>query len=76
MRRNPDSLPNSVPYGSVRGDLHVHTAWMTGKSASVRWQEAAQSLGYQYIAICDHAKSQQFSRGLTEEQRARRGKRD
>jgi len=68
------SLPDSVPYGSVRGDLHVHTSWSDGKESVRAMAEAAQSLGYEYIAICDHAKSPLFSRGLTEEQRARQAK--
>jgi len=67
-------LPDSVPYGSVRGDLHVHTSWSDGKDSVRAMAEAAQSLGYEYIAICDHAKGPQFSRGLSEEQRARQGK--
>ncbi len=67
-------LPDSVPYGSVRGDLHVHTSWSDGKESIRAMAEAAQSLRYEYIAICDHAKSPQFPRGLTDEQRARQGK--
>jgi DNA polymerase (family 10) len=68
------SLPKSVPYASVRGDLHVHTSWSDGKHTVREMAEAAQTLGYEYIAICDHTKSPQFTRGLTEEQIAEQGK--
>ncbi|MGA2913777.1 MAG: DNA polymerase/3'-5' exonuclease PolX [Methanoregula sp.] len=68
------SLPDIVPYTAVRGDLHVHTSWSDGKNTVLEMAEAAKSLGYEYIAICDHAKSPHFSRGLTEKQIVEQGK--
>jgi len=58
----------------VRGDLHVHTSWSDGKNTVLEMAEAAKSRGYEYIAICDHAKSPQFPRGLTEKQVVEQGK--
>ncbi len=62
------TLPDIIPYSAVRGDLHIHTSWSDGKHTILEMAEAAKSLGYEYIAICDHAKSPQFARGLTEKQ--------
>jgi DNA polymerase (family 10) len=62
------SLPDIVPYTAIRGDLHVHTSWSDGKHTVLAMAEAAQSLGYEYIAVCDHARSPQFPGGLTGKQ--------
>ena len=67
-------LPAVIPYTAVRGDLHVHTSWSDGKQSIRDMANAAQSLGYEYIAICDHAKSPQFPRGLTEHEIRGQGK--
>jgi len=61
------TLPAVVPYDSVRGDLHVHTTWSDGDDTIPDIIAAAQKLGYRYIAICDHARSPEIDRGLTEE---------
>ena len=58
-------LPLIIPYTAVRGDLHVHSSWSDGKQSIRDMANAAKSLGYEYIAICDHAKSPEFPHGLT-----------
>ncbi len=63
-------LPDIVPYTAIRGDLHVHTSWSDGSHTIREMAEAAKALGYEYIAICDHARSPQVTRGLTGEQLA------
>lgn len=63
-------LPDIIPYSAVRGDLHVHTSWSDGSHTIQEMAEAAKALGYEYIAICDHARSPQVSRGMTGEQLA------
>ncbi len=65
------TLPDIIPYGTVKGDLHVHTTWSDGKNGIKEMAAAALSLGYEYIAICDHAKSQQVTRGLDKHEIAR-----
>ena len=60
------TLPEILPYRSIRGDLHVHTRWSDGKNSMEEMALAAKSRGYDYIAICDHAKSQQITFGLDE----------
>ncbi len=61
------TLPDLVSYDAVRGDLHVHTEWSDGSDSIQAVAEAAHALGYEYIAICDHAGGMPFARGLTEE---------
>ena len=60
-------LPNLLEKSDVKGDLHVHSNWSDGSSdldEIVRW---GKSMGYQYVAICDHSKSLKIARGLAED---------
>ncbi|OPY36437.1 MAG: hypothetical protein A4E35_01976 [Methanoregula sp. PtaU1.Bin051] len=57
-------LPEILPYNAVKGDIHIHTAWGDGAHSIREMAEAAQALGYEYIAVCDHAKGDKFPRGL------------
>ncbi len=60
-------LPAIIPYDAVKGDLHVHSTGSDGKHSIREMAKAAKALGYEYIAVCDHAQSPQITRGLTEE---------
>ncbi|MFQ6065604.1 MAG: DNA polymerase/3'-5' exonuclease PolX, partial [Candidatus Bathyarchaeia archaeon] len=60
-------LPHLIKYGEVKGDLHVHTNWSDGSYSIEEMAEAAKSLGYEYLAICDHSKTLQIAHGLAEE---------
>jgi DNA polymerase (family 10) len=60
------TLPEIVPYTAVKGDLHVHSAWSDGKHTIRELADAAKALGYEYIAICDHAWNSTIARGLDE----------
>jgi DNA polymerase (family 10) len=60
-------LPHLIKYGEVKGDLHVHTTWSDGTNSTEEMAEAAKSIGYEYLAICDHSKTLQIAHGLTEE---------
>ncbi len=64
------TLPDLVGYGSIRGDLHVHTRWSEGAHSIKEMAETAQALGYEYIAICDHAETLHIARGLSPERLA------
>ena len=64
------TLPDLVGYDEVRGDLHVHTTWSEGAHSIEEMAEAARALGYEYIAICDHAESLHIARGLSPERLA------
>ena len=60
------TLPEIVPYNAVKGDLHVHSAWSDGKHTIRELADTAMALGYEYIAICDHAWNPKVTRGLDE----------
>ena len=60
-------LPDLVGYDEIRGDLHVHTTWSEGAHSIEEMAEAARALGYEYIAICDHAEALRIARGLSPE---------
>jgi DNA polymerase (family 10) len=60
------TLPKIVPYGAVKGDLHVHSGWSDGNHSIRELAEGAKALGYEYIAICDHAWNAKIARGLDE----------
>jgi DNA polymerase (family 10) len=60
------TLPEIIPYNAVKGDLHVHSAWSDGKQSIRELADAAKALGYEYIAICDHAWNPRIARGLDE----------
>ena len=64
------TLPDLVGYGSIRGDLHVHTRWSEGAHSVGEMAEAAAALGYEYIAVCDHAETLHIARGLSPERLA------
>jgi DNA polymerase (family 10) len=49
-------LPNLVTLEQIRGDLQMHTDASDGKAPLAAMVEAAQALGYAYIAITDHSK--------------------
>jgi DNA polymerase (family 10) len=68
------TLPEIVPYNAVKGDLHVHSVWSDGKHTIRELAEAAKALGYEYIAICDHAWNSKIARGLDEAAIAQRQK--
>jgi DNA polymerase (family 10) len=56
--------PVLVEQAQVRGDLHVHSNWSDGKAPIREMAEAAQALGYEYLAICDHTRSVRVVPGL------------
>ena len=48
-------LPQLVTREEIRGDLQMHTDASDGKATLAEMVEAAQALGYAYIAITDHS---------------------
>jgi DNA polymerase (family 10) len=59
-------LPKLVQECEIKGDLHVHSKWSDGTSSIEEIAKAAQKMGYQYVAICDHTKSLKIAHGLDE----------
>jgi DNA polymerase (family 10) len=60
-------LPKLVTRADIRGDLHSHTTASDGQASIEQMAEAALALGYEYLAITDHSKSQAIANGLTAE---------
>ena len=49
------SCPSSSSESDLRGDLHCHSTWSDGKATIEQMAVMAQSLGHEYLAICDHS---------------------
>lgn len=60
-------LAEAGPSWRARGDLQMHTAWSDGSDEIDDMADMARSLGYEYIAITDHAETLKIARGLSEE---------
>ena len=52
---NRGELPVLVERGDLRGDLHSHSTWSDGKASIEEMARAAQALGHEYLAMCDHS---------------------
>jgi DNA polymerase (family X) len=66
----PDDL---VELADVRGDLHAHTTWSDGKASVLELAEAAQTRGYEYVAVCDHTRAVSVVPGLDGDDVRRQG---
>ena len=71
MRENNGELalkkiPQLVDVKDLKGDFHMHTAYSDGFNSVAEMVKAAESLGYEYIAITDHSKSQYVANGMDE----------
>jgi DNA polymerase (family 10) len=60
-------LPKLITRADIRGDLHTHTTASDGVNSIEEMAQAAIALGYEYLAITDHSKSQVIANGLTAE---------
>lgn len=58
-------LPRPVSLDDIRGDLHCHTKASDGKYGIREMAEAARVLGYDYLGITDHSRSQTIAGGLS-----------
>lgn len=59
-------LPELLELTDMRGDLHMHTRESDGRATLEEMAEAAQALGYEYVAITDHSKALAMANGLDE----------
>ena len=57
--------PALLEVSDIRGDLHCHTTWSDGRFSVEEMGRAAQELGYEYLAICDHTPAVGAVPGLT-----------
>jgi len=58
---------------SYRGDLQMHSRWSDGTATIRQMANAAQQLGYEYIAITDHSQGLKIAGGISLEELAEQG---
>lgn len=63
-----NALPRLVEIGDIRGDFHAHTTSTDSKSTIEENRAMAAELGYEYVAVTDHAYDLRMVRGLDVEQ--------
>ena len=57
-------LPRLLEPGDIRGDLHVHTRASDGRLSLGELVRLARTMGYAYVAVCDHSQAAKYARGL------------
>ncbi|HXF96246.1 MAG TPA: DNA polymerase/3'-5' exonuclease PolX [Gemmatimonadales bacterium] len=57
-------LPRLVQLADIRGDLQLHTTESDGRDTLEAMAEAAEGLGYEYVAVTDHSPALRMVRGL------------
>jgi len=60
------TLPNLVTLADIKGDFHVHSVYSDGSDSIMTIAEKGISMGYGFIAICDHSKSARYAGGMNE----------
>ena len=63
-----DKVPKLVEYGSLKGDLQVHSENSDGTATIEEMARGAKAFGLDYIAITDHTKSLALAGGLEEQE--------
>ena len=61
-------IPKLVDYGSLKGDLQVHSENSDGTATIEEMARGAKAFGLDYIAITDHTKSLALAGGLEEQE--------
>lgn len=61
-------VPKLVEYGSLKGDLQVHSENSDGTASIEEMARGAKAFGLDYIAITDHTKSLKLAGGLEEQE--------
>jgi DNA polymerase (family 10) len=59
-----DELPRLITLDDVRGDLQSHTTDSDGRESLEAMAEAAQAMGYEYLAVTDHTPTVRITGGL------------
>ena len=59
------TMPDLVSREDIRGDLHMHTDWSDGRDSIELMVRTSVALGYDYIAITDHAEHSAASKNLS-----------
>jgi len=61
-------LPKLIKYTDIKGDLQMHSKYSDGINTIEEMAKTAKALGYEYIAITDHSKSERIAGGMSEKQ--------
>ncbi len=61
-----ERLPVLVTREDLKGDFHVHSVYSDGVAPISDIAEKAKSMGYKFVAICDHSKSAKYAGGMVE----------
>jgi DNA polymerase (family 10) len=61
-----NKLPKLIGYKDIKGDLQMHTKYSDGTNTIEQMAKAAKQMGYEYIAITDHSKSEHIAHGMDE----------
>ena len=69
------TLPSLVELKHIRGDLQVHTTDSDGRASLEEMVAAAESLGYEYIAITDHTPTLRIAGGMSKAEFKRQARR-
>lgn len=67
-------IPELLPYGSLKGDLQVHTDWSDGNGSIEEMARTAREYGLSYMAVTDHTKSLTIAHGLDEKRLREQGR--
>jgi DNA polymerase (family 10) len=69
------TLPELIRHEDLRGDLQMHTPDSDGRDELEALAEAAEALGYEYIAVTDHTPALSMIQGLDAAGFRKQGKR-
>ena len=58
-------LPHLVEHRDVRGDFHVHSYYSDGAATLEEIAKKAETMGLEWVAICDHSQSLKIAGGLS-----------
>ena len=58
------ALPDSIAVEAIKGDLQVHSTWSDGLNKIKDMKAEAKRLGYDYMAITDHALKLRIAGGM------------
>jgi len=58
------TLPKLIDAGDLRGDFHLHTDYSEGRASLETMVKKAETIGYEYIAVTDHSRSQRIAHGM------------
>lgn len=64
FRKN--NFPDLIELKHIRGDLQMHTKYSDGHNSIREMAKKAAELGYDYICITDHSKSERIAKGMKE----------